>query len=121
VAFSFEVSLQFVVVRATLLRADPAHPGGIAAVAASEKQVLLSPSRRLRPLGLELALSDINMQFGGVKNIVHTAAVVNDASTSVAGFENVLRPKVIGSWNLHIASQDLNLALESFVLFSSTK
>lgn len=38
-AFSFEVGLQFVVVRATLLRADPAHPGGMAAVAASEDKV----------------------------------------------------------------------------------
>ena len=44
---------------------------------------------------LKLALSDTNMHFGGVMNIVHTAAVVNDAtiaSTNVAGFENVLRP-----------------------------
>lgn len=73
---------------------------------------------------LKFALNDINTQLGGVKNIVYTAAVVNDAtiaSTSVAGFENVLRPKVIGSWNPHITCQDLNLALESFVLFSSTK
>lgn len=38
-AFSFEVGLQFVVVRATLLRANPAHPGGMAAVAASEEKV----------------------------------------------------------------------------------
>jgi hypothetical protein len=36
-AFSFEVGLQFVVVRATLLRADPAHPGDMVGVAASEK------------------------------------------------------------------------------------
>jgi hypothetical protein len=73
---------------------------------------------------LKFALSDINPQFGGVKNIVHTAAMVNNAtiaSTIVAGFENVIRPKVIGSWNLHITSQDLNLALKSFILFSITK
>jgi hypothetical protein len=38
-AFSFEVGLHFVVVRATLLRADPGHPGGMAAVAASEEKV----------------------------------------------------------------------------------
>ena len=38
-ALSFEVGLQFVVIRATLLRADPAHPGGMAAVAASEEKV----------------------------------------------------------------------------------
>ncbi|KAF8151526.1 hypothetical protein B0H34DRAFT_132545 [Crassisporium funariophilum] len=72
---------------------------------------------------LKTALADINTQYGGVKNIVHTAAVVNDAtisSTNAAGFEDVLRPKVIGSWNLHTASQELKLALESFVLFSST-
>ena len=37
------------------------------------------------------------MQFSGVKNIVHTAAMVNDATiaaTNAAGFENVLHPKV---------------------------
>ena len=38
-AFSFEVGLRFVVVRATLLRANPAQPGGMAAVAASEEKV----------------------------------------------------------------------------------
>ena len=38
-AFSFEVGLQFVVVRATLLRANPAHPGGMAAIAAFEGKV----------------------------------------------------------------------------------
>jgi thioester reductase-like protein len=73
---------------------------------------------------LKIALSEINTYFGGVKHIVHTAAVVNDATiaaTNAAGFENVLRPKVIGSWNLHVASQELNLTLESFALFSSTK
>ena len=85
--------------------------------------LIATPSRCLRPSALKLALSDINMQFGRVKNIVHTAAVINDASTSVAGFENVVHPKVIqvGSWNLHVASQNLNFALELFVLFSSTK
>ena len=63
---------------------------------------------------LRFALGNINAQFGVVENIVHTSAVVNDAtitSTYVAGFEHVLRPKTIGSWNLH-ASQDLNLRLE---------
>jgi hypothetical protein len=39
-ALSFKVGLQFVVVRADLLRADPAHPS-VAAVAASEKKLAL--------------------------------------------------------------------------------
>jgi acyl transferase domain-containing protein len=38
-AFSFEVGLQFVVVRATLLCTNPAQPGGMAAIAASEDKV----------------------------------------------------------------------------------
>ena len=38
-ALSFEVGFQFVVVTATLLCADPAHPGGMAAVAASEEML----------------------------------------------------------------------------------
>lgn len=65
-------------------------------------------------LALKFVLSDI---------ILSTAVTVANgaatAFTNVAGSENVLRPRVIGSWNFHIASQDLNLAL-SFV-FSSTK
>ena len=43
--------------------------------------------------GHQELLSDINIQYAGVKNIVHTA-VVNDATiaaTNAAGFENVLR------------------------------
>lgn len=37
------------VIRATLLRADPAHPGGMAAVAASEEKV----ARYISKLGIE--------------------------------------------------------------------
>jgi acyl transferase domain-containing protein len=52
-AFSFEVGLQIVVVRATLLRADPAHPGGMAAVAASEEKVACRQSCRYRCHGIQ--------------------------------------------------------------------
>lgn len=73
---------------------------------------------------LKKALANINVTHGGIKNIIHTAAVVADSTivaTKSSDFEAVLRPKVTGSWNLHIASQELNLPLESFVLCSSTK
>jgi len=73
---------------------------------------------------VKAALAHIDSTFGGVKHIIHTAAVVNDAmisATTAASFEAVLRPKIQGSWNLHIASQELGLALDSFVLCSSTK
>ena len=73
---------------------------------------------------LKKALADINATHGGIKNIIHTAAVVTDSTivaTKPSDFEAVLLPKVTGSWNLHVASQELNLALQSFVLLSSTK
>ena len=38
-AFTFEVGLQFAVVRARLLRANPSNPAGMAAVAASEERI----------------------------------------------------------------------------------
>lgn len=38
-AFTFEVGLQFAVVRAKLLRANPANSAGMAAIAASEERV----------------------------------------------------------------------------------
>ncbi|PPQ99823.1 hypothetical protein CVT24_009617 [Panaeolus cyanescens] len=71
---------------------------------------------------LKQTLAEVKRAYG-VNHIIHTAAVVNDstiAATKPSDFEAVLRPKVVGSWNLHVVSQDLNLALDSFVLFSST-
>lgn len=38
-AFDFELGLQFVVIRAQLLRADPARPGGMIAIAAPEDRI----------------------------------------------------------------------------------
>ena len=48
-AFSFETGLQFVVERAKLLRADPAHPAGMAAIAAPEDRI----NGYIRSLGLQ--------------------------------------------------------------------
>lgn len=48
-AFTFEVGLQFVVVRAKLLRADPSRPAGMAAIAASAERV----NRYILNLGLK--------------------------------------------------------------------
>ncbi|CAA7264464.1 unnamed protein product [Cyclocybe aegerita] len=71
---------------------------------------------------LKNALADINYLYGGIKNVIHTAAVVKTANIKnfdASAYEDVLRPKVLGSWNLHIACQELNLSLDSFVLCSS--
>lgn len=62
--------------------------------------------------------------YGPIENIIHTAAVVSDATIRTVDdklFELVLRPKVIGAWNLHTISEELKLPLKSFVLLSSVR
>ncbi|KAJ3515067.1 hypothetical protein NLJ89_g1986 [Agrocybe chaxingu] len=71
---------------------------------------------------LKNILADINYLYGGIKNVIHTAAVVKTANIKnfdASAYDDVLRPKVLGSWNLHVACQELNLSLDSFVLCSS--
>jgi hypothetical protein len=61
---------------------------------------------------------------GAIKNIIHTAASVNDAtidSVTVDAFDHVLRPKVHGAYNLHLLTVELGLHLDAFVLFSSIR
>jgi myxalamid-type polyketide synthase MxaB len=55
-----------------------------------------------------------------LKGIIHSAGVIDDGtllSQEWARFEKVLAPKMIGGWNLHLAS--LDKPLDFFVLFSS--
>ncbi|KAF9557920.1 ketoacyl-synt-domain-containing protein [Agrocybe pediades] len=64
----------------------------------------------------------IQAQHGSIKNIIHAAAVIADATirnVDTETFDRVLDPKVIGSWNLHQVSKELCPALESFTLLSS--
>ncbi|KAJ7482732.1 hypothetical protein FB451DRAFT_1235938 [Mycena latifolia] len=71
---------------------------------------------------LRRVLQHIISTFGAIKSILHTAAVVSDAtidSISVDAFTRVLHPKVCGAYNLHILAEELAPELECFVLFSS--
>jgi NAD(P)-dependent dehydrogenase (short-subunit alcohol dehydrogenase family)/acyl carrier protein len=57
-----------------------------------------------------------------VKGIVHAAGVVHDAriaEMTADQLDAVMRPKVLGAWNLHVASLRHRLPLDHFVLFSS--
>ncbi len=52
--------------------------------------------------------------------IIHGAGVLNDGflmNQSMATFEKVMAPKLVGAWNLHQATK--GIALDFFVLFSS--
>ena len=73
---------------------------------------------------LRNAIISVQALYGPIENIVHTAAVVSDATIQTVtdeSFELVLRPKVIGAWNLHRISEELQLRLRSFVLLSSVR
>ena len=55
-----------------------------------------------------------------IKGIVHSAGVLADGllqNQTWDKFQQVLTPKVVGAWNLHLATEHLNL--DFFVLFSS--
>jgi 8-amino-7-oxononanoate synthase len=55
-----------------------------------------------------------------IKGIIHAAGILDDGllqNLSWERFQKVLQPKVMGVWNLHLATQDLDL--DWFVCFSS--
>ena len=73
---------------------------------------------------LRNAINSVQVLYGPIENIVHTAAMVSDASIQTVtdeSFELVLRPKVLGAWNLHTIIEELKLPLKSFVLLSSVR
>src|SRR5208337_2139909 len=55
-----------------------------------------------------------------LRGIFHAAMVLDDGylqQLTPRQFERVMAPKVLGAWNLHLASKDLSL--DYFVMFSS--
>ncbi|KAF7965781.1 hypothetical protein HWV62_41795 [Athelia sp. TMB] len=68
------------------------------------------------------ALKSIQQRLGHISAVIHTAGVIKDVVISKLddnALTEVLTPKISGGWNLHLASQQLNLKLDSFVLLSS--
>ncbi|MER7273822.1 type I polyketide synthase [Dactylosporangium sp. NPDC000244] len=60
-------------------------------------------------------------EWGGLRGIVHAAGVLDDAVLSQLSWDRfaaVLGPKVAGAWNLHRATEGIEL--EHFILYSST-
>ncbi|MFI4954283.1 MAG: SDR family NAD(P)-dependent oxidoreductase [Gammaproteobacteria bacterium] len=57
-----------------------------------------------------------------LKGIFHLAGIIDDApldKQSAESFEKVFAPKAIGAWYLHEVTQELDIGLDYFVLFSS--
>ncbi|KAJ4391882.1 hypothetical protein N0V93_005502 [Gnomoniopsis smithogilvyi] len=57
-----------------------------------------------------------------LRGVIHMAMVLRDQSfgrMTVDEWDSVVRPKVEGTWNLHIVTQEKHLELDFFILFSS--
>ncbi|MGD9824694.1 amino acid adenylation domain-containing protein, partial [Desulfobacter sp.] len=70
---------------------------------------------------LEKVFNDIFRTMPPLKGVFHLAGVVDDGMLNQlewTRFVDVLAPKVMGAWNLHMLTKDLHL--DHFVLFSST-
>jgi len=65
---------------------------------------------------VKATLLDINSAHGGIKNIIHTTT-----PSTITSLDTAIRSLVSGTWNLHVASQELNLSLDTFALFSSAE
>lgn len=69
---------------------------------------------------VEQLFDELALVGASVRGIVHAAGVLDDATIpnqTWATFERVMRPKVLGAWNLHLASR--RCPLDFFVMFSS--
>lgn len=71
---------------------------------------------------LENVIRDIQQNHPPLTGIFHAAGIVNDATfinQTWDSFTSVLKPKVLGAWNLHEILGRLNIEVDYFVLFSS--
>ncbi len=67
------------------------------------------------------ALDRVNAEAAPIAGIIHAAGVVRDGillSQSWEDFEEVLKAKVLGAWNLHLWSTD-KTSVRAFVMYSS--
>ncbi|MDX1930748.1 MAG: type I polyketide synthase [Pirellulaceae bacterium] len=83
-------------------------------------QVSILPTDITNPASVATTLQIIDQTLPPLRGVFHTAMILEDrmlVDLDRATLERVLRPKVLGGWNLH--QQTLNRELDHFVLFSS--
>jgi acyl transferase domain-containing protein/acyl carrier protein len=69
---------------------------------------------------LQQVIDKIKNEMPLLRGVIHAAGVLDDSSLlnlNPARMDKVMRPKIHGAWNLHLAT--LNMPLDFFVLFSS--
>ena len=69
---------------------------------------------------VEAVFADIKESLPPLKGVIHAAMVIGDGlvrNLNRDRFQNVLRPKILGAWNLHEFTKELQL--DFFVMYSS--
>jgi polyketide synthase 12 len=69
---------------------------------------------------VEKVIATINAEMPVLKGIIHSAAVLKDATLKnmdAERFDSVYNPKVMGAWNFHLATKDL--PIDFFLMLSS--
>jgi thioester reductase-like protein len=72
------------------------------------------------PEDVGAAIAEIRRQLPPLRGVVHAAMVLDDTfihELDAERFNSVLNPKMLGGWNLHLATADL--PLDHFICFSS--
>ena len=104
-------------------RSGAVSPAAAAAIADIERggtQVRIVPADITRPEEVRRVLAHVAETLPPLRGILHTAMVLEDRlllDLDRATLDRVLRPKVLGGWNLH--RESLGLELDHFILFSS--
>ncbi|MEM7475716.1 MAG: beta-ketoacyl reductase [Planctomycetota bacterium] len=83
-------------------------------------QITIVPADITKPNDVRRVLAKIDAELPELKGVIHTAMVLEDkllVDLDRDTLERVLRPKVLGGWNLHHETMDREL--DSFIVFSS--
>jgi len=83
-------------------------------------EVLIAQADVSDRVQVENVIKKIRRDMPTLRGVIHAAGVLDDGALvnlDVKRMNNVMAPKVIGSWNLHQAT--LNFPLDFFILFSS--
>ncbi|MGI9471022.1 MAG: SDR family NAD(P)-dependent oxidoreductase, partial [Rubripirellula sp.] len=82
--------------------------------------VRILPTDATNPGAVEAALKTIDAELPPLRGVIHSAMVLEDrllVDLDRVTLDRVLRPKMLGGWNLHAATVERDL--DHFILFSS--
>jgi acyl transferase domain-containing protein/NADPH:quinone reductase-like Zn-dependent oxidoreductase/acyl carrier protein len=98
----------------------PEANAAVAALRQAGAQVLVRRMDATRPEDVAAVLTEVQQSLPPLRGVIYSALVMDDGillHLTAERFDKVAQPKVLGSWNLHLATRDL--PLDFFVCYSS--